>query len=63
VIGRRQSKDSSDTGCVPVGTRVPETPTQQLGNLGNSLVDYLKSRSAEHWLFFAIGMIVGIAVA
>ena len=36
---------------------------QQLGNLGNSLVDYLKSRSAEHWLFFAIGMIVGIAIA
>jgi hypothetical protein len=36
---------------------------QQLGSLGSSLVTYVKSRDAEHWLFFAIGVIVGIAIS
>lgn len=35
---------------------------QQLGSLGSSFVTYLKTRNAEHWLFFAVGVIVGIAL-
>jgi hypothetical protein len=35
---------------------------QQLGSLGSSFVTYLKTRNAEHWLFFAIGVIVGIVI-
>jgi hypothetical protein len=36
---------------------------QQLGNLGSSFVTYVKTRNAEHWLFFAIGVIIGIAIS
>jgi hypothetical protein len=36
---------------------------QQLGSLGGSFVTYLKTRNAEHWLFFAIGVIIGIAIS
>jgi hypothetical protein len=36
---------------------------EQLGNLGSSFVAYLKTRTAEHWLFFAIGVIIGIAIS
>jgi hypothetical protein len=35
---------------------------EQLGSLGSSLVTYLKTRNAEHWLFFALGVIIGIAI-
>ena len=35
---------------------------QQLGSLAGSFVDYLKTRSTEHWLFFAVGVIVGLAI-
>jgi hypothetical protein len=34
----------------------------QLSSLGGSLVTYLKTRDSEHWLFFAVGVIVGIVV-
>ena len=36
---------------------------EQLGSLGSSLVTYLKTRTAEHWLFFAVGVIIGIAIS
>jgi hypothetical protein len=36
---------------------------EQLGSLGSSFVTYLKTRNAEHWLFFALGVIVGIAIS
>ena len=36
---------------------------EQLGSLGSSLVTYLKTRNAEHWLFFAVGVIIGIAIS
>ncbi len=35
---------------------------EQLGSLGSSLVTYLKTRNAEHWLFFALGVIIGIVI-
>jgi hypothetical protein len=35
---------------------------QQLGGLGSSIVTYLKTRNTEHWLFFAVGVIFGIAI-
>jgi hypothetical protein len=33
---------------------------QQLRGLAISFVNYLKTRTAEHWLFFAIGVIIGL---
>jgi hypothetical protein len=36
---------------------------QQLGSLGSSFVTYVKTRNAEHWLFFAIGVIIAIAIS
>jgi hypothetical protein len=36
---------------------------QQLGSLGSSFVTYLKTRDAEHWLFLAVGVIIGIAIS
>ncbi len=33
---------------------------QQLARLGSSFVTYLRTRQPEHWLFFAIGVIVGL---
>jgi hypothetical protein len=35
---------------------------EQLGSLGGSFVSYLKTRDAEHWLFFAVGAIIGIVI-
>lgn len=35
---------------------------QQLSSLGSSFVTYLKTRNAEQWLFFAVGLIVGILI-
>lgn len=32
----------------------------QLGNLGQSFITYLKTRQPEHWLFLAIGVIIGL---
>lgn len=34
-----------------------------LSNLGNSLLAYLRTRSADHWLFFAVGVIVGLLIS
>jgi hypothetical protein len=36
---------------------------QQLSSLVSSFVNYLKTRTAEHWLFFAVGVIIGIAIS
>ena len=36
---------------------------EQLGSLASSFVNYLKTRTAEHWLFFAVGVIIGIAIS
>jgi hypothetical protein len=36
---------------------------QQLSSLASSFVTYLKTRNTEHWLFFAVGVIVGIAIS
>jgi len=36
---------------------------RQLVNLGQSFVDYLKTRQPEHWLFFAVGIIVGLWIS
>jgi 4-hydroxybenzoate polyprenyltransferase len=35
---------------------------QQLRNLGSSFVAYLRTRQPEHWLFFALGVIVGLLI-
>lgn len=32
----------------------------QLANLGNSFLTWLKTRQPEHWLFLAIGVIIGL---
>ena len=34
-----------------------------LASLGNGFLTYLRTRSADHWLFFAAGIIVGLIVA
>jgi hypothetical protein len=36
---------------------------QQLSSLASNFVNYLKTRTAEHWLFFAVGVIIGIAIS
>ena len=36
---------------------------QQLGSLASGFVTYLRTRTAEQWLFFAVGLIVGILIA
>ena len=33
---------------------------QQAGSFLTGFLDYLKSRQPEHWLFFAVGLIVGL---
>lgn len=33
---------------------------EQFGNLAQSFINYLRSRAPEHWLFFAVGVIVGL---
>jgi hypothetical protein len=35
---------------------------QQVGNLASSFVAYLRTRQPEHWLFFALGVIVGLLI-
>jgi len=35
---------------------------QQLSSLASSFVTYLRTRDTEHWLFFAVGLIVGILI-
>lgn len=32
----------------------------QLGNLAHSFITYLKTRQPEHWLFLAVGVILGL---
>lgn len=36
---------------------------QQLSSLASGFVHYLKTRNAEQWLFFAVGLIVGILIS
>ncbi len=36
---------------------------QNLSTLGNGFVTYLRTRSADHWLFFAAGIIAGLLIA
>jgi hypothetical protein len=36
---------------------------QQLAHFLSSLLTYLRTRSPEHWLFFAIGVIVGLLIS
>lgn len=33
---------------------------QQLMTFGQSFLAYLRTRQPEHWLFFAVGVIVGL---
>jgi hypothetical protein len=35
---------------------------QQAVNFFTSFLTYLRTRSPEHWLFFAIGIIVGLLI-
>lgn len=35
---------------------------QQAGNFLSSFLNYVRTRSPEHWLFFAIGVIVGLLI-
>jgi hypothetical protein len=35
----------------------------QAGTFLSSFLNYLRTRSPEHWLFFAIGIIVGLMIA
>ena len=35
---------------------------QQLANFLSSFLDYLRTRSPDHWLFFAVGVIVGLLI-
>jgi hypothetical protein len=35
---------------------------QQAGSFLGSFLGYLRSRQPEHWLFFAIGVIVGLLI-
>jgi hypothetical protein len=35
---------------------------QQARNFFSSFLGYLRTRSPEHWLFFAIGVIVGLLI-
>ncbi len=36
---------------------------QQLSSLASSFVTYLRTRNAEQWLFFAVGLIIGILIS
>jgi hypothetical protein len=35
---------------------------QQASSFVGSLLTYLRTRSPEHWLFFAIGLILGLLI-
>ena len=35
---------------------------QQAKTFFSGFLDYLRTRSPEHWLFFAIGIIVGLLI-
>jgi hypothetical protein len=35
---------------------------QQAGNFVSGFLDYLRTRQPEHWLFFAVGLIVGLLI-
>ena len=35
---------------------------QQAGNFLSSFIAYLRTRQPEHWLFFAVGVIVGLLI-
>jgi hypothetical protein len=34
----------------------------QAGNFVSSFIGYLRTRQPEHWLFFAVGIIVGLLI-
>jgi hypothetical protein len=36
---------------------------QQAGGLASNLTTYLRTRQPEHWLFFAVGIIVGLLIS
>ena len=36
---------------------------QQVGQFFSSLLTYLRTRSPDHWLFFALGVIVGLLIS
>jgi hypothetical protein len=36
---------------------------QQVAQFVSSLLTYLRTRSPDHWLFFAIGVIVGLLIS
>ncbi|HEX6141944.1 MAG TPA: hypothetical protein VFZ01_04445 [Geminicoccaceae bacterium] len=44
---QREGQQGSDVGS-------------QLANLGQTLITYLRTRQPEHWLFLAIGVIIGL---
>ena len=35
---------------------------QQARGLASNLITYLRTRQPEHWLFFALGIIVGLLI-
>lgn len=35
---------------------------QQAGSVVSGFLDYLRTRQPEHWLFFAVGLIVGLLI-
>ena len=35
---------------------------EQAGDLASGLITYLRTRQPEHWLFFALGIIVGLLI-
>jgi hypothetical protein len=35
---------------------------QQVAQFFSSLLTYLRTRSPDHWLFFALGIIVGLLI-
>jgi hypothetical protein len=35
---------------------------QQASGLASNLITYLRTRQPEHWLFFAVGIIVGLLI-
>jgi hypothetical protein len=36
---------------------------EQLSGLASGFVTYLRTRTAEQWLFFAVGLIIGILIS
>ena len=45
------------------GTRQDRGVGEEAQRLGANFLEYVKTRSPEHWLFFALGIIVGLLVS